>query len=135
MSAYRYKIWAAKCSKGALAPKVETLPPSTEAFTENVKRAHLQTCIWKTATFFYPPSLNPQEYGYVKDEIMKILLPTTVPDGVSLAPNIILKLIKCNCAGEKRCRRTNYSCNRSKLPCTVFCNCNGKSDCKCKLTK
>ena len=135
MSAYRYKIWAARFGKGALAPKLETLPPSTEAFTENVKRAHLQTCIWKAATSLDPPALNPQEYGYVKDESMKILLPTTVPVGVPLAPDNVLKLIKCNCAGDKRCRTTKCSCNRSNLPCTVFCSCNGESDCKNKLTK
>ena len=90
MSDIRYRIGT------TTAPKIQTLPPSTEAFVENVKRAHLQTCIWKAATSFDPPPIDPREYGYVRDEPSKTLLPTTVPDGVTLASGDIMTLIKCN---------------------------------------
>ena len=46
MSAMRYKLWTTKFGNGAAtAAKIQSLPPSTEAFVENIKRAHLQTAI------------------------------------------------------------------------------------------
>lgn len=117
MSDIRYRIWATKFGNGTTtAPKIQTLPPSTEAFVENVKRAHLQTCIWRAATSFDPPPIDPREYGYVRDEPSKTLLPTTVPDGVTLAPGDITTLSATN-----PCRTMRCSCSRSKLPCTLFC--------------
>jgi len=95
MSDIRYRIWATKFGNGTTtAPKIQTLPPSTESFVENVKRAHLQTCIWKAATSFDPPPIDPREYGYVRDEPSKTT--TTGSDGVTLAPGDIMTLIKCN---------------------------------------
>jgi hypothetical protein len=92
MSAMRYKLWTTKFGNGAAtAPKIQSLPPSTEAFVENVKRAHLQTAIWKHATSLDPPNLDLQEYGYIRDESSKTLLPTTVPDGTPLAPESVMK--------------------------------------------
>ena len=68
MSSIRYKIWTTKFGNGAAtAPKTETFPPSTEAFVENVERAHLQTAIWKQATSLDPPNVDPQEYEYIQD--------------------------------------------------------------------
>lgn len=50
MSEIRYKVWAAKFGNTvSSASSIQKLPPTSEAFTENVKRAHLQTCIWKAA--------------------------------------------------------------------------------------
>jgi hypothetical protein len=34
---------------GTKAPELGTLQPSREAFKVNVKRAHIQTAIWKSA--------------------------------------------------------------------------------------
>ena len=34
-----------------------SLLPTTEAFSENMKRAHLQACIWKNALELNPPTL------------------------------------------------------------------------------
>ena len=136
MSNLRCKIWLSKFGKGsATAPKLQTLPPSTEAFAENVKRAHLQTAVWKSAVLFHPPIVDPQEYGYVKIESSKTLLPTTVPDGIPLAPADVMKLIKCNCGSDSPCRTMRCSCNQSKLPCTLFCNCNASTDCLNELNK
>ncbi|CAB4040931.1 Hypothetical predicted protein, partial [Paramuricea clavata] len=98
MSDVRYKIWTTKFGNTATSvPKIQALPPITEAFVENVKRAHPQTVIWKAALTLDPPTLDPVEYGYVRHEPSKSLLPTTVPDGVTLAPDDIMSLIKCNC--------------------------------------
>ena len=105
MSDIRYKIWTTKFGNtGTSAPKIQALPPSTEAFVENVKRSHLQTDTWKAVLSLDPPALDPVEYGYVRQKPSKTLLPTTVPDGVTLAPDEIMTLIKCNCEGASACR-------------------------------
>ena len=118
MSDIRYKIWTTKFGNTATsAPKIQALPPTTEAFIENVKRSHLQTGTWKAALSLDPPALDAVEYGYVRHKPSKMLLPTTVADGVTLAPDEI----KCNCEGVSACRNMRCSCSRSKLPCTLFC--------------
>ena len=63
MSSIKYKIWITKFVNGAATvPKIETLPPSPEAFVQNVKRAHLQTAIWKQATSSYKlPKIDNSE--------------------------------------------------------------------------
>ena len=102
MSEIRYKVWATKFARSiATAPKIQSLPPSTAAFTENVKRAHLQTSIWKAALSPDPPQIDPLNYGYIRHEPSKSLLPTTVPNGVALAPDAIMTLIRCNCCGSE----------------------------------
>ena len=122
MSDVRYKIWTMKFGNTATsAPKIQALLPTTEAFVENVKRSHLQMGTWKAALSLNPPALDPVEYGYVRHEPSKTLLPTTVPDGVTLEPDEIMTLIKCNCEGASACRNMRCSCSHSKLPCTLFC--------------
>jgi hypothetical protein len=54
------KIAKQKLSK---APELKSLPPTTEAFEQNVQRAHIQTTIWKSANESDPPQLDPAEYG------------------------------------------------------------------------
>ena len=120
MSDIRYKIWTSFGNRATSAPKIQALLPTTEAFIENVKRVHLQTGTWKTALSLNPPTLDAMEYGYASHEPSKMLLPTTVPDGVTLAPDEIMTLIKCNCEGASVCRNMRHSCSRSKLPCTVL---------------
>ena len=48
MSEARIKMWRKKTHIGAAA-KLCSLPPITEAFTENVKRAHLQATHWNAS--------------------------------------------------------------------------------------
>ena len=61
----RYDIWLKRTSKRKVTakPKLQTLPPTAEAFQENVKRAHLQACIWKSALSDDPPEMDPCTYG------------------------------------------------------------------------
>ena len=85
MSANRTAVWKARRGKScALMPKLCSLPPTTESFQENVKRAHLQTAKWKAALDPDPPVMDPTEYGWIKDEATKSLVPTTVPATTSL---------------------------------------------------
>lgn len=123
ISEARVKSWSTKMgsSHSAQPPKLCSLPPTNEAFLENVKRAHLQTCIWKNA-LGAPPSLCPEKFGYYKDNVTKLLLPVTVPANVALAPSELLKLIKCTCESEMPCRTMRCGCMNSGLPCTMFCH-------------
>ena len=54
----RQKIWSRKVSRSiGAAPKLQRLPHTNEAFTENVARAHLQVPIWKQALELNPPNV------------------------------------------------------------------------------
>ena len=66
------KLWAHKIgAQGAYSTKVESLPPTKAAFRQNVLRAHMQVCIWKSALMPNPPDFNPTDYGWVKNKESK----------------------------------------------------------------
>ena len=90
--------WKEKTGRANItsSPKLASLPPTTEAFTLNVLRARLQTCIWKNATQSNPPPLDPATYGWIKDIANKSLQPAVLPPNAP-APSFILKLIKYSC--------------------------------------
>jgi hypothetical protein len=93
MSDARKRSWITKVGKGSTAiPNLCSLPPTTEAFQENVKRAHLQAAVWKHALDLDPPSLDSTENGYVREESSKSLLPKPIDEDVSLAPHEIRNL-------------------------------------------
>ena len=106
MSDVRYHVWSVKVGKKTTAsPKLQVLPPTTESFMENVKRAHLQLAIWLSADTTNPPSLNPAEYGWIRDEPSKCLLPVLLPPGKAAAPDELLKMIRCGCESEEPCHK------------------------------
>ncbi len=74
-------MWIAQIWKPGLTrvPKLASLPPTTEAFTENIKRAHLQTFLWNSALKLDPQKLEPTDYGWVKEQNMKSLQPSRSP--------------------------------------------------------
>ncbi len=83
MTEARQKIWAPKVAQStACAPKLSSLPPTNEAFRENVARAHLQVAIWQHSLQSNPHDLNPERYGWSKEKDSKSYVPTTVPDNV-----------------------------------------------------
>ena len=56
MTECRVKLWELKTGKSrASSPKLCSLPPTSEAFQENVYRYHLQVAIWKVALMESPP--------------------------------------------------------------------------------
>jgi len=65
MSKTRVGVWAAQIGKPGVthASKLASLLPTTEAFTENIRRAHLQVFLWKSALQFNPKMLEPTDYG------------------------------------------------------------------------
>ena len=55
----------------------------------------------------------------------------TVPEGVVLAPDDVLKLIKCRCESEDPCASTHCGCVQAGLGCTIyFFFCQGSSACR-----
>ena len=76
----RQKVWSSQIGRAPFcAPKLCSLPLTSEYFAENVKRAHLQACVWKQATELDLPELNPVDYGWEKNEAAKSLNPVMLP--------------------------------------------------------
>ena len=122
-----------RTQKAEFAPKLKSLPPTFEAFMENVKCAHLQACIWKSALHPNHPHVEPTEFSWFKDEGNKVLIPTTVLKCIDAAPASILD-IRCNCGSDKACSTTRCGCDRTPITCTVFCKCQETLSCLNPLT-
>ena len=105
MTEARQQMWFSKVSKSkASEPKLCSLPPISDAFEQNIARAHLQVAIWLHALDPNAPVLDPTSYGWSQEEGRTALSPTTVTPDTSLAPTELLKLIKCSCRSEMPCR-------------------------------
>ena len=126
------KMWRSKTGKsGASLVKLCSIPPTTEAFTENVHRCHLQVAIWKAALLESPPEMDSTKYDWELDHLDN-LVPRTVPSGTLSAPPDILQLIHCN-GKAYGCRTAACSCTKSG--CTIFCLCEGAEACKTPLMR
>ena len=73
----RVDVWSTKMArrKVTAAPELKNLPSTTQAFEMNVRRAHIQTAIWKSACEAEPPKLDPTVYGWKRDDVSKSLEP------------------------------------------------------------
>ena len=121
MTDAHHKVWAHKESQTlAWAPKLESSPPTDEAFRENVARAHLQVAIWRHAIDPNPPPLDRYRHGWMKDTASSSLVPITVPVSTPLAPDEILKLIRCSCESTEPCKSRRCSCSAANIACTTF---------------
>ena len=122
MTECRVKTWRSKTGmSGASSVKLCSIPPTTETFTENMHRCHLQVAIWKAAFLGSPPEIDSTKYGWELDHL-GILVPRTMPSGTLFAPPDILQLTDCNCKASG-CRTTACSC--AKIGCMIFCLCEG----------
>ncbi len=128
----RVKVWKTKMKRNSLEPpKLCSLPPTEEAFKENALRAHLTVATWTNCLEKDPPALHPTDHGWYHPEGSSMLYPTIVPKDIPMAPNQLLKLIKCSCCSESPCFSKRCSCRANGLCCTLFCSCKGE-DCKNK---
>ena len=125
MSQTRLVVWGAKNGKGyTSAPNLSALPPTREAFAENMKRAHYQAILWRTLDTKDLPELNTEDYGWKKDISNKSLTPSAIPDGVKLAPDYIMEMIRCGCKSKNPCSSKRCSCTAGHgSKCTIFCAC------------
>ena len=129
MTEIRQILWSQKTGKSTTAPKLCSLPPTNEAFEQNVRRAHYQVCQWYSALTGDSPPLDPVDYGWEADDINKCLLPRNMKDGIPYAPEYILKLVRCACASDQPCKSGKCGCMGRQLPCTMFCACSVGSVC------
>jgi len=126
--------WAAKAGKGQVStPRLCSLPPTTETFVENVKRAHHQASIWRSAKEEDPPELDVEKYGWKKDDVNRSLVPTTIHEAVNLAPDSVLKPIRCGCQSGTPCNSSMCGCRSANLSCTVFCACHDGGCCNANV--
>jgi len=51
-----------------------------------------------------------------------------------VAPDYVLKLIRCGCDSEMPCRSGNCGCTGHQIPHTIFCACGAGLSCLNKLT-
>ena len=118
MSFVLQKVWSSRVGKApSCAPKLCSLPPTPESFTENVKRAHLQACVWKQTTELDPPELNPVDHGWEMNEATTSLNPVMLPKNIKLAPPEVLQLIKCSFRSECPCGTLRCRCTSQ---CSTF---------------
>ena len=112
MSATRYEVWIGKTSMRIVtgAPKLKFLPPTSEAFEQNVRRAHCQVPEWKAALEKDPPELASTNFGWEEDEASRSLLTVTISEGVALAPMYVLKVIRCGRATGQPCATAICMC-------------------------
>ena len=123
MTECRHRVWAQRTGKSSSAPKLCSLPPTSEAFHENVLRAHLQVATWHAALLGEPPAMDPVKFGWEADHINKCLIPQNIREGTAYAPWHVLQLVRCGCESEQSCRGGRCGCMGRQLPCTVFCAC------------
>ena len=127
---FGWQRWQKRTSGRLLSYSV---PPTSELFSENVKRAHLQTCIWKSPIDSDPTDLDPTNFGWIKDINSQILAPVTITADKLPAPPNVLQMICCGC--DQPCATARCGCCASQLACTSFCNCFLTSSCHNSLTK
>ena len=127
----RQKMWAIKVSQSvAGAPKLASLPPTNEAFNENVARSHLQVSFWRNTLQPDPPAIDPTAFGWSLEEAYTTLIPTTLPSDTPLAPDDeLLKLVRCSCRSETPCETQRCGCSSASLAYSVFCACQGSQGC------
>ncbi|KAG0710469.1 hypothetical protein GWK47_022723 [Chionoecetes opilio] len=125
MSDIRYRHWISSMARKSAASvhQLNTLPPTSEAFVENVKRAHFQACIWRSALTREAPDMDPLENGWVSDDDFGVLIPVTLPPQTEIAPAAVMKLIQCGCSSETPCSTERCGCVASQMSCSAFCRC------------
>ena len=62
----------------------------------NARRAFLQFKIWLSSIDEKQPNLDPTDYGWTVPQASKSMIPTMTRPGVSIAPEKLLKLLKCS---------------------------------------
>ena len=65
--------------------------------------------------------LDSAEYGWVKNEQNKSFKPVALPSELELAPDMVLRLIKCGCHSTTPCNSHACSCNSANEMRTILC--------------
>ena len=128
MTEISQKGWSSRLTRSiGGSPKLQTLPPTTEATNENIARAHFQVATWQHDKNTDPPQLDPTKSGWQKEG--SSLRPVTVPNDISLVPHELFKLLKCSCRSVSPCQTKRCGCSSANMACTEFCACSGGDSC------
>ena len=116
------------------APKLKTLPPTTEAFHQHIYCAHMQTMIWKSKSSAPPAAVDPVLFGWTRKEEQK-LFPVMLPESGPPAPTEVMKIIKCGCASASPCSIGRCGCVLAQMSCSMFCLCLTEKECNNAQTR
>lgn len=122
MNELRYTIFTTKREK---CSNLRLLPPTDEALSHHMQRAHLQAMLWKAADQSQPPQVNVEDFGWKINDG----LPHPVTMRWPAAPPGLLKVIACSCASGTPCSRKQCSCKSAGMSCTSFCKCQAGEHC------
>ena len=127
----RVRSWERKMSRNVLEPpKLRSLPPTKEAFYQNVLHVHFAAAVMKGSLQPDPPSLSPLDHGWYTMPDCEMLLPRVTADDTVMAPDALLKLVKCGCKSAEPCATKQCRCQKNHLKCTFLCHCRGCGECK-----
>ena len=107
------------------AEQLKCLPPTEDALTLNIKRAHYQCSIWRNVELQTAALLRVEDYGWTKDIDNKCLDPTPLLLTTPIAPAFLMKITFCNCSSSEPCTSQNCSCRKANLKCSELCRCKG----------
>ena len=112
MTAVRFDIWSQKMGNKKLtaAPQLKSLPPTTEAFTEHVHRAHFQAAVWRAALEADSPAFQ-HTHGWTTDHTSNTSVPIPLPPNVTSALDDVLTMIRCGCHSITPCTTAKCSCS------------------------
>ena len=104
---------------GVIEP--EKLPPTDEAAKHHGFLAHLQVVEWKMLDQRF--NLSPTEWGWkemITSQNKKYLTPVRTSKAV--APENLLKVIRCSCkAKKKQCGANVCTCRKHGIKCIAAC--------------
>ena len=108
---------------------VEKLSPTPGAWREHILRAHLQANIWQQDLVSQPSIPESALLGWSEsDGHLKPVLTR-----VSIAPESILQLVRCNCKQPDKRAGTlchgRCSCKKANVVCTELCKCEAEDRC------
>ena len=129
----RYAFFASKRPRDT--PKINSLPPTEAALNEHIKRAHLQTMLWKAADQVNPPDVIIS--GDISDLGWNIVqgVPHPCTGVTEVASPELMEMVACGCSATSACsNKKQCSCQAAGLSCTLFCRCLAHDNCHNPLT-
>jgi len=100
---------------------LESLPPTSNAFLQHIRRAVYQSAhAWEMCLNKQPILPDPALWGWTKDGTRWVPLWMTIPE----VSQICSEIIHCSC--KKGCLSTRCKCAKANLVCTGLCQCDGE---------
>ena len=75
----------------------EKLPPTQADLEETVMRANYQAMVWNNDILPQPQLPSPETFDWTLQDTKRLPVMPTLP----AAPEAVLQLVKCGCAGER----------------------------------